>query len=255
VTETSKTVGTALDLLRSLAVDGPATVAELARRTNTNRTAAHRLVATLVAHRLVRRAGSVYEPATGLLELAGSVATDVRDAARPELETLARVCLETAVLSVPEEHDAVAVDQVVSTERPVQVRYRPGHRHGLDRGAHGRALLAYARPDVRDAVVATADDPGRLSRQLDDVCDRGFAISHNELQFDASGIAAPVLDSAGLAVASIGVVAPVNRFTNEDTLVADVCRAARDTEARLGGMPAGPGRRPPETSGDAPSPA
>jgi DNA-binding IclR family transcriptional regulator len=231
VAEQSKTVDAALRLLGVLG-SGPAGEAEpdgsaaaFARRLRLSRTAVGRILATLEAHGLARRTGRGWDVGFGVLALAGRVEPVLRAAARPALEGLAARFGETAVLAVREGAEAVAVDQVVAGQRIVQVRYRPGIRHPLDRAAHGRALL----PDAAEA---------------------GYVVSDGELEAGVKGVAAPIL-AGGLPVASIGIVAPEHRFPPEAGVVA----AVRDAAGAVTGELAGPGGHTERGGGDALLPA
>jgi DNA-binding IclR family transcriptional regulator len=218
VAEQSKTVDAALSLLGILG-SGPgggtsgsgSSAAALSRRLRLSRTAVGRILATLEAHGLARRTEQGWDVGFGVLALAGRVEPVLRSAARPALERLAARFDETAVLSVREGGEAVAVDQVVAGHRIVQVRYRPGTRHPLDRAAHGRALL----PEGVDA---------------------GHVVSEGELEAGVKGAAAPIFAGAGgLPVASIGLVAPAHRFPPDGDVIAAVRDAAGAVTAELAG--------------------
>ena len=225
--EQSKTVDAALRLLGILG-SGPdgglpdSSAAALSRQLRLSRTATGRILTTLEAHGLARRTERGWDVGFGVLALAGRVEPVLRSAARPALERLAARFDETAVLSVREGGEAVAVDQVVAGHRIVQVRYRPGTRHALDRAAHGRALLP-------EGVGA------------------GHVVSEGELEAGVKGVAAPIFTSGaggtsgggagGLPVASIGLVAPAHRFPPEPDVVAAVRDAARTVTAELGAGP------------------
>ena len=212
--ETSKTVHQALLALQSLRTDGPATPTELARRLGVSRTVVLRLLATLASHEFVRRTDAGFDIGFGLLDIASALELEIRDAARPALISLVEDLRETAVLSVREGDEIVAVDQVVAAGRVVRVQYHPGSRHTLDQAAHGRAILAYV-----DGEIAARRDLRAIRRA-------GYATSRDELESGVSGLAAAVLNSAGLAVASIGVVAPTVRMPAEELLAPAVMAAA-----------------------------
>jgi DNA-binding IclR family transcriptional regulator len=237
VPELSKTADQALAMLEAVAGHGPGSATDLARRVGINRTVAHRLLATLERRRYVRRDPQGYALGMAVLELAGRLAPRLRTAARPALECLAAEFGETAVLSVPDGDDAVAVEQVLGGEHVVVVQYRPGFRHALTRGAHGRALLACADPAQVERLLARSGDGEQAAERLRDTRTRGYAVSRDELQLGASGLAAPVRDLDGRVVASLGVVAPVHRFPDVDRLAAAVMREAAATAQRLGAAP------------------
>jgi IclR family pca regulon transcriptional regulator len=207
VAEQSKTVDAALTLLALLSQgSGDCTATSLARSLHLSRSAAGRLLATLESHDLARRTEQGWGLGLGLLALAANVEPALRDAARPVLERLAERFGETALLAVREGDEAVAIDQVVgAASQIVQVGYRMGTRHALELAAHGRAL--------RDPPAAAP------------------IVSEGELEPGVRGVAAPVVDGQGRAIASIGVVAPVHRFPPERAVV-DAVRAAADEVTR-----------------------
>jgi DNA-binding IclR family transcriptional regulator len=167
-----------------------------------------------------------------VLALAGRVVSELRVAACPALEALAGEFGETAVLSVPDADDAVVVEQVLGGEHMVIVHYRPGFRHELSRGAHGRALLAFADPALVRRLLARCGE--QTARRVEETRARGYAISHDELLLGVSGLAAPVRDGGGTVVASIGVVAPVHRFPDPERLATSVLGEAEAITTRLG---------------------
>lgn len=207
--EQSKTVDSALSLLALVAgADGSPTAASLARTLGLSRTAVARLLTTLESHGLVRRTGPGWGPGLGLLTLADGIEPQLRALARAELEGLAARFGETAVLSVRDGDEAVAVDQVLGDGGVVRIHYRPGTRHPLTVAASGRALL---------------DDPDRASGDT--------VVSQGELEPGVRGVAATVRGPDGRPVASIAVVAPAHRFPPDD----DVARAVATAARRIGG--------------------
>jgi DNA-binding IclR family transcriptional regulator len=240
VAEQSKTVDAALRLLSILGTgptDAPgadepqadgsfdSSAAAFARRLRLSRTAVGRILTTLETHGLARRTAGGWHLGLGVLALAGRIEPVLRAAARPVLEDLAARFGETAVLALPDGAEVVAVDQVVASRDLVQVRYRPGTRHPLDRAAHGRALL-------RDGAAA------------------GYVVSEGEPELGVKAVAAPVFAETGTAdgtstadgtdgpgacppLASIGLVAPSHRFPPDAEVVDAVRAAARTVTAEL----------------------
>lgn len=229
--EISKTVDQALRVLESLREDGPAPVGELARRLETGRTVVSRLVATLEAHALVRPTGRGYDLGFGLLRLAGGLVPDMRRIAEPHLRSLAERFDETTVLAAADGDEAVAVHLVVPERQVVRVHYRPGFRHPLVTAAHGRAILAFAAPATIDRLTG-----GSLAAELATIRERGYALTHDELEHGVVGIAAPVVNGNGAAVASIGLVAPSARYPERETVAAAVIAAAGAVAGELHGL-------------------
>lgn len=241
--QTLKTVDQAMGLLRAIADEGPGSAAELAVRAGCNRTVAHRLLMTLAGHGAVRRNHEGrWTLGLALAALGQAVERDVRTVARPALERLASQTGETAVLAVADGDEAVALDQVVASQA-LQVRYQPGFRHPLSRGAHGLAILALAGEETISRFADAADDPDSLRDRLRAVRRNRVALSHDELQLGAAGVASPIIDGVeGRVVGSVGVVAPLGRLPAGDgsvDAVDAVRRAAEAASAALTPDPAG----------------
>lgn len=217
--ETSKTVHQALLVLGTLSTDGPGTATDLGRRLDISRTVVHRLLVTFEEHGFVRRTKGRFELGFGILELAAAIEPGLRAAARPALIGLVDEFDETAVLSIRDGEEVVAVDQVVADGRVVQVRYRRGLRRRLGEAASGACLLAF--------------DPAEHRPDLDTVRRAGYALSDDELEVGVSGLAAPVFDGAGVATAAIGVVAPTARMPSPADLAPSVVAAADAVSGRL----------------------
>ena len=187
--ETSQTLDRGLRVLELLA-DTPEglTVTEVANALRVSRTVVYRLVVTLEQHGLLRR-GADGRARIGLsiLTLGRFVQPSLREAAGPALRRLADGVGATAHLTVVDGGDALAIVVVEPSRSELHVAYRVGTRHGLDRGAAGRAILAGRAHGGRPF-------------------DPGWVVSSGELQPGAWGVAAPVLGVAGVE-ASVGVVA------------------------------------------------
>ncbi|MGH9244227.1 MAG: IclR family transcriptional regulator [Acidimicrobiales bacterium] len=228
--EQSKTVDKALALLLAVGDGAPAPIGDLARRVGLSRTATSRLLTSLERPGFVRRTGDGYTLGLAVLRLSDQIKPRLRQAARPALESLASEFGETALLAVRDGFDAVAVDQVLgSAHRVMQVRYRPGHRHPLTVAAHGRAILAFL-PEPSRAAVLTDLEPNaarHIEAELATARRQGFVRSSGELEPGAVGVAAPIVDHDGVAVASIGVVAPDHRLADLTGLGAAVRHAAQ----------------------------
>jgi DNA-binding IclR family transcriptional regulator len=208
--ETSQTLARGIRVLRLLASESRGlTMTELARRVEVNRTVAYRLVSTLVEFGLARRddQGRV-SLGIGVIDLARAIEPMLRDQARPVLRRLAEEVGATAHLTIAEGDEALAIAVIEPSWTDYHVAYRVGTRHPLERGAAGRAILL-----GRDAE-ATAP----------------YAVTHDELQPGASGLASPVRGVPGLEC-SVGVVALGE--LDVDAVGVPVVRAASDLAGRL----------------------
>ena len=225
----SRTLSRGLSLLNALGEhsDG-ATVSGLAEATGLDRAVLYRLLDTLVAEGFVTRDHETrrYRLGLSMLELGVRAAQglEVRRLAGPPLRSLSDDTNETACLAVRDRNDLVVVEVIEPGDRFVQVNYRVGFRHELGVAAHGKALLAFLPEGARNPDLQT-------------VRQRGVAYTRDELEPGASGVAAPVFDHTGKAVAAVGIVAPTARLPEPETIALRVLRSAREISERLGWRP------------------
>ncbi len=231
--EVSKTVGQALRILLALG-DGAASIAELTRHLGLHRTVVQRLLVTLQADGFVhRRADGTYALGLTLVELAAKVENPVRRAAQKPMLTLFEAVRETVALTVREGDDAVSADQLVVPDRLVRAEYPTGFRHPLAVAAAGRAILAYADPATVKRFCLVSPDESALLAELQTIRDQGFAFTSDELGHGASGMAAPILDQSGSAVASVGIVVPSERFPAVAEVAGPILAAAAQISSSL----------------------
>ena len=182
--ETSQTLSRGLRVLETLAeTSEEQTASELSRAVGLPRPVLYRLLATMVAHRLVRRGPQGgYVVALGVLELGRHVLPALGMDAHAVLRQLAEESGAAAHLAVAEGEESVAVAVVEPRSATYHLAYRVGSRLPVSQGALGRAILA-----------------GRDGRS--ELC-----TSTGEVIPGTSGAALPVL---GLGTAAaVGVVAP-----------------------------------------------
>jgi DNA-binding IclR family transcriptional regulator len=174
-----------------------------------------------------------------LITLAAAVLDDieVRRVGRDCLYELMRITQESVYLTVLDGQSIIYVD-VVECERSVRVLTRVGMRRPASTTATGRTLLAFSSEDVRkrylndllkSASTETHIDPLALSRELDAIRARGFAVSRDEAEVGVTGVAAPIFDKDDRCVAALGVAVPTYRFDEEKQRVVckEVVRTAR----------------------------
>lgn len=193
----SKTLDRGLRLLETLRQKPEGlTVSQLADALGTHRAAVYRLLTTLTAHRLVRRAkDDRYTLGIGLVELAGGVAASLQSIALPELRKLADETRATAHLTLLEGTDAVPVLVVEPRNTNMHVSYRVGLRFPADLAASGIAILSGRPPEPGET------DEVAVARE------RGYAMTSGRLERGAVGISAPIKPNNRPAEASVGVVA------------------------------------------------
>ena len=168
----------------------------------------------------------------------------VADGARPVLEATARTSLQTCTLGVLSGRDVVYL--VVATP-PTAVHHvaEPGGGSYAHATACGKAILATMAPDVRDQILGkrslprktphTISDRAVLDRELQRVCERGYAVDREETDpgLACIGIA---IDLPGLGPAAISVSGPVAEYpvSAEKRLVPVLRDTATVLESSLG---------------------
>jgi IclR family acetate operon transcriptional repressor len=217
---------------------------EIARRSRINASSVSRLLATLVAARLVDfdAERGRYRLGVRLVQLGNAAAAGLglRESAAPELRRLVDETGETATLSVPGEHEAVTVD-FVQSEASVQSVARVGRPSVAHATAAGKVLLAFgdvAPPSgpLRRYTSRTIVTRKALAAEIERVRERGWAKAIREREEDLSAIAAPVLDTRGDLVAILGVQGPASRFQGRSltSAVQPLLESTRVLSAKLG---------------------
>lgn len=232
----------ALDLL-ALFTEGSSrwNVRELAEASGLAKTTTLRLVSTLERRGLLWAAGSgEYSAGPGLLRwsrLARS-AWQLSEPARQIIRDLAQHCGETVNVYVRSDIHRVCVAQ---EEGPQALRHvvRVGDELPLWSGAAGKVLLADADDALLERISATAEVAvADLRAQVAHAAEHGYAVTHGERELGASGLSAPVLDSADRVVAALGLGGPTPRFTDEKVAeFASAVRRAADEVSRIGLVP------------------
>lgn len=226
--------------------DAPMGVTALARHMDMPKSGVHRLLQVMRALGWVRQApGGEYECTLKLWELGQRVANrvDLRSAAAAAMRELAAQTRETILLSILDGTDVLYMD-VIDSPQPVRAHTKPGDRAPAFCMATGKAMLAHAPASAIDAVVGrleeftplTVTTREQLEKELERIRQKGFALNRGEWVGGVRGIAAPIFDSQGQAVAAISIGAPSERMP--ETIMRStaplVMEAARNISRELG---------------------
>lgn len=199
-------------------------VSELARRTGLWKSTIHRTLGELEAIGLVEREGTGYRLGLQLFELGVRVGAyrpgGLRDLAIGELSRLHVATGLTAFLAVLEGTEIVYLEKVHHrrTARLARPVTSPGVRLPATCSALGKAMLAYAAPEVvgeqfRHGLPRrtpySISEPGRLLRELGTIRETGTAREHEEMAVGAVSVAAPLLAHEA-AVAAISLAGPAH---------------------------------------------
>jgi DNA-binding IclR family transcriptional regulator len=200
------------------------TLSEVAARSGTPLTTAHRLLAELSAWgALARRPDGRYEIGRKLwdLGLLAPVQLELRQVAAPFLLDVHTATRDTVHLAVREGLRALYVERISGRES-VPVVSQVGSRLPLHATGVGKVLLASAPDDVVEQVLRqltretrhTVADPRALVRELSEVRRRGLARTAEEMSLGTASIAVPVTVErvpGPVVVAALGIVVPAQR--------------------------------------------
>jgi IclR family transcriptional regulator, acetate operon repressor len=222
-TQSIQSVDRSLAILEYL-TKGSASVTEVAESLAIHKSTAFRLLATLEQHGFVSQEAErgKYRLGMTLVHLAASVTADLDlvRLARPICEKLSESVEETVNLAVLEKHEVINIDQVIGSSAIVSMNW-VGKRNPLSCTSTGKVLLAFL-PNAKDYVKKlepctkhSITKASVLEKQLDDIRERGYGFTTEELELGLSAVAAPIWSSKGEVIASVCISGPSYRVTQE----------------------------------------
>ena len=223
-------------------------VMEISRRLGLHKSTISRILSTLESEGLVSQnlQTNKYRLGLGLISLAGIALgrLDVRGAAQPYLNHLVEVTQETINVTVLDGSECVNVERVASP-RPIRYVGWIGRRTPLHCTAAGKVILAYMPPEKRAELLSlplirytekTITDTAVLEQTLSQICQQGYAISHEEFEEAFSAIAAPIFNHRREVVGAIAISGPTYRLSDEQftTFTDSLLETSRNVSAELG---------------------
>ena len=185
----------------------------------------HRFMRSLEAHRILRQDAESKRWHLGYhLVVWGNLAEQskpMRDLALPVMRSLAADTGETVLLTVYRGQEVVCVEKVESSHS-VRLALDAGSRQYPHAGASSKVLMAHLPEDEIDSIIETQGLPevcvntitseAELSQELGRIRELGYALSVEETDLGAWGVATPIRDWDGEIVAAIGVAGPTSRL-------------------------------------------
>ena len=223
---------------------------EIAKRTGLPKSSTHRYVQSLVNQNFLAtdREGE-YRLGVLLWEI-GAIAVQARlplKEIEPYADEVAAECGETCHVGILDGADVVYIVRVAGPAA-VSVQTRLGQRVPAHATATGKAILAWTPPEIigrhlidplkmyTDVTPSTVIE---VLAEAEQTRRRGYAANTGGWQSDMRGVAAPILDHDGVAVASIGIAGPAYRLSDERMaeLGPYIRRVAATISERLGSRP------------------
>ena len=223
-----ESVDNALRLLLLVARHGEIRVSQAGAELGTAVSTAHRLLAMLQFHGLVTqdRVTKTYRLGQTMVRIGLSAVRDmsVRTQARPFLESLWEEVDETVHLAVPQGKQILYVDSIES-RKSLCVTSRVGAIMAAHCTSAGKAYLAiededrllalYPSIELPRQASATIISRSRLFAELEEIRERGYAMSANESEEGVGSVAVAIPGPGGRAVACVSVAAPLTRLSDE----------------------------------------
>ena len=227
-------------------------LSELARLAGLDKEAARRFLVALGSHGFIEqnavtrayRLGSAFIYYARIREQTCPLASVVQ----PVLEALAEETGETAHATLATGMDLVTIG-IAEPQRTTRVSLEPSQQLPLHATASGFAFLAFAPAPVREEFLKqrklekytkhTPVTAKAMREQIAFARRTGYAMAMGAFEDEVIGLAAPLFDSAGLAMGTIAVASLASRFTDTTKLMiaTKVVAAAIDVSRAMGGEP------------------
>jgi len=239
-----RAVDRALAVLFSFTRGAPMkTVAELQEDLGIKRPTLYRLLQTLERRGLVRSSGEPlrYSLDHAVMQLADTWLAQVdvaRFAEEPIAELWARTD-ESIALHLPIQLVSRIAIKELRSKQPLSLGLGIGHVAPMTDGASGLAMLAFLGPErIETALRGVADARTRESirADLEHVFEKGFSLTVSQRIAGAVAIASPIFDHDGEVAASLCLVGPEARLTEDirERYISLVVNAAARISKELG---------------------
>lgn len=223
--ESPSSVTRALRILRVMSEGSSLRLTDIASTTGLDKATALRLLENLSSEGFVKRNPNNKQFSLGpefmLLGAAALKRFDPRPAVRPSMMRLVGQFEDSVVLSIPAGLESACIEIEEGTY-PIRANYlRTGSRRPLGVGAGSLALLAWLPKDEREAAFEALQrtwhtkhniDATLLHACVDRAHERGYAVLLDVVVPRMGGIAVPIFDQDGRAVAALSIPALSDRI-------------------------------------------
>ena len=168
---------------------------------------------------------------------------DLRSLGHSHLQALHEATHHTATLGIRDGDAGVYVDKIETQEYGIKLFSEVGKRFPLYCTALGKVLLAFAKEEDREHILAeplramtskTIVDPAKLREELASVRKKRFAVDREEITRGVMCVAAPVFGSADNVVGAVSVAFP--SYISSDRSIDDEIEAVRRHASAISGV-------------------
>lgn len=203
-------------------------VTELSKMLGVNKSNSYRLLLTLEDQGFVEQ-----DKITGKYKLGMKFAkfkvkalddVELRTHARTYLEKLTRLTNESSGLCVLYNNTGILIDKQTSTAT-ISANLSTGMEEPLYCTSLGKVILSFLPAEQQKKTISTIKmlpltpktitTCGQLEAELEKVQEKGFAIDDEEFSLGMRCLAAPIFNSKGEVVASMGISGPISRIRTE----------------------------------------
>jgi len=244
-----QTLERAEKILNCFSLDKPLWgLSELSQRIGIPKPSVYRICEALVEIGFLRKnSDKTYSLGFRLLELGSIVLStlEIRKVAMEEIEKLQNLTGESVHLGILDGTEVVSIEALESSHS-LRTRVYIGKRASLYCTAVGKALLAFLPKEQREEIIEKLDlkphtkntitNKDKLLIELEETRQRGYAVDNMEDEDGVKCVGAPILNSKGVAIASISISGPSMRITDEkiEGYSEIVKEAARNISRKLG---------------------
>ncbi len=213
------------------ATDRQMSIADIAKKTNLNRTVTRRLVLTLEQMNYVECTNRRYQLTPRVLRLAGGFlqGREIGKYATPILSNSSQKLKESISFAMRDGNEAVYVAHSPGDPSMITMGFTVGSRLPLHATAIGRTLLAFSEPLTQDELLAhspltaftpyTKIDVAEIKEDLLRSKLQGFCLVKDEFEEGVTSLGVPVLQEGGSLIGALGIVGPNPRFENTAELL------------------------------------
>lgn len=224
-----KSIQTASRILEAIQSLSRPTFSALCDEVDVSKGTVHTYLETLADEGFVAKSDDSYHLGLRFVTLGESVRnqTDLYRVGQEEVEKLAEKTGEWVHLTVEYQGKEVTIyessgDRAIAMDYHLRMRESPQHLHHT---ATGKAMLAYFDETRTQAIIdqeglpqqtpETITDPAELSTELEQICDRGYAVNDEEEVRGLRSIGAPIQNIESNVLGAISITSPTSRLSGE----------------------------------------